>query len=226
MMAAKKVYAAITAVTAELATSGIAKQRTNAQDGYTFRGIDDIYNALSPLLARHRLCILPRILERSCAERRASNGDPLSHVTIRAAFEFIAAEDGSKHVVETYGEAMDQGDKATAKAMSAAYKYAAMQTFCIPTDGDNDADASTRRPRALPESELPPVEGWADWAANFRQVAEGCLTPDALARLQATYRDKLRLLSKAEPTLYAELGEVIRTRRAAVAVPAPQKAAA
>ena len=27
--------------------------------------------------------------------------------------------------------------------MSAAYKYAAMQAFCIPTEGDNDADAHT-----------------------------------------------------------------------------------
>jgi hypothetical protein len=38
---------------------------------------------------------------------------------------------------------MDSGDKATNKAMSAAYKYAALQTFCIPTEGDNDADAVT-----------------------------------------------------------------------------------
>src|SRR5690606_19364534 len=41
------------------------------------------------------------------------------------------------------GEAMDSADKATNKAMSAAYKYAAFQTFCIPTEGDNDADATT-----------------------------------------------------------------------------------
>jgi hypothetical protein len=27
--------------------------------------------------------------------------------------------------------------------MSAAYKYACMQTFCIPTQGDNDAEATT-----------------------------------------------------------------------------------
>jgi hypothetical protein len=38
---------------------------------------------------------------------------------------------------------MDSGDKATNKAMSAAYKYAAFQAFSIPTESDNDADAST-----------------------------------------------------------------------------------
>jgi hypothetical protein len=55
----------------------------------------------------------------------------------------VAAEDGSKHTVVTVGEAMDSGDKASNKAMSAAYKYAAFQTFCIPTEGDNDADSTT-----------------------------------------------------------------------------------
>ena len=43
---------------------------------------------------------------------------------------------------------MDSGDKATNKAMSAAYKYAALQTFCIPTEGDNDADATTHEVKA------------------------------------------------------------------------------
>lgn len=60
---------------------------------------------------------------------------------LRAVQALIA--EGSVHTVCTYGEAMDSADKATNKAMSAAYKYAAFQTFCIPTEGDNDADATT-----------------------------------------------------------------------------------
>jgi hypothetical protein len=67
----------------------------------------------------------------------------LFYVTVEAEFDFVSSQDGSKHTVKTYGEAMDSGDKATNKAMSAAYKYAAFQTFCIPTEGDNDADAHT-----------------------------------------------------------------------------------
>jgi hypothetical protein len=58
-------------------------------------------------------------------------------------FAFVSVSDGSTHIVKTYGEAMDSADKATNKAMSAAYKYACLQTFCIPTEGDNDADATT-----------------------------------------------------------------------------------
>jgi hypothetical protein len=60
-----EVYKAIAAVQGELATTGIAKTRKNQQgSGYMFRGIDDVYAALSPLLAKHGLCVIPRMTER------------------------------------------------------------------------------------------------------------------------------------------------------------------
>ena len=142
------VYKAINAVQADLAKTGIVKDRRNAQQGYNFRGIDDVYNALAPLLAKHGLCILPRILSRDSQERQTAKGGTLFYVTVEAEFDFVCAEDGSKHVVRTFGEAMDSGDKATNKAMSAAYKYAAFQAFAIPTESDNDADAHTHELKA------------------------------------------------------------------------------
>lgn len=140
---AQTVYGCIVAVSRELAQEGIAKGRSNAQQGYKFRGIDDVFNALAPLLAKHRLVILPRVLSRSVTERTTQKGGVLFYVTVEAEFDFVSAADGSIHTVKTFGEAMDSADKATNKAMSAAYKYAAFQTFCIPTEGDNDADAQT-----------------------------------------------------------------------------------
>lgn len=137
------VYKAICAVQSDLAKSGIGKDSTNTYDGYKFRGIDAVYNALSPLLAKHGLCILPRVLSRQRDERVSKKGDPVFYVTVEAEFDFVCAEDGSKHTIKTFGEAMDRGDKATNKAMSAAYKYAAFQAFAIPTEGDNDADSSS-----------------------------------------------------------------------------------
>ena len=132
-----KIYKAINAVQADLAISGISKDRKNAMQGYSFRGIDDVYNALSPLLAKHGLCILPRILNRICEERHTAKGGIIFYVTVEAEFDFVSAEDGSKHIVRTFGEAMDSADKATNKAMSAAYKYAAFQAFAIPTEGED-----------------------------------------------------------------------------------------
>ena len=137
------VYQAINAVQADLVKSGIGKDSTNTYDNYKFRGIDAVYNALSPLLAKHGLCVLPRMVSRICEERASQKGGALFYVTVEAEFDFVSAEDGSKHTVRTFGEAMDRGDKATNKAMSAAYKYAAFQAFAIPTEGDNDADAHT-----------------------------------------------------------------------------------
>jgi len=138
-----KVYEKIAAITAELSKVGISKDSKNQSQGYKFRGIDQVYLALSPLLARHALCILPRVTKREIVERQNKQGTALFYVTLTVEFDFVAAEDASRHTVITIGEAMDSGDKASNKAMSAAYKYAAFQAFCIPTEGDNDADATT-----------------------------------------------------------------------------------
>ncbi len=162
-----KVYQAIAAVQAELAKTGIAKSRKNKQgEGYMFRGIDDVYAALAPLLAAHKLCVIPRVMQRDIAERTSSKGNPLFYVTVHAEFDFVSAEDGSKHTAATFGEAMDSGDKATNKAMSAAYKYAAFMTFAIPTEGDNDADASTH------DVAVSVPTGYAEWLADFEATAD------------------------------------------------------
>lgn len=143
-----KVYQCIKNVMAELGKEGITKNRKNQQQGYNFRGIDDVYNSLSHALSLHGLVVLPRVLSREVTERVTAKGGAIFYVVVEVEFDFVCAEDGSKHTVKTYGEAMDSADKATNKAMSAAYKYAAMQAFCIPTEGDNDADAHTHDVKA------------------------------------------------------------------------------
>ncbi|MFV8862659.1 ERF family protein [Serratia fonticola] len=134
-METKAVYKAISAVAAELAEQGIKKSKQQgSQVNYAFRGIDAVYNALAPALVKHKLLILPRCTERTSCERTSKSGGALFYITVRVEFDFISTEDGSIHTVVTYGEAMDSGDKATNKAMSIAYKYAAFQAFCIPTE--------------------------------------------------------------------------------------------
>lgn len=149
------VYAAIAEVSREMAERGIGKDRKNAQQGYSFRGIDDVYNALAVPMSRHGLVVMPRVISRECTERQSAKGGALFYVVLRVEFDFVSAKDGSRHTVSTYGEAMDSADKATNKAMSAAYKYAAMLTFCIPTQGsDNDADATTHEVAPLDQQML------------------------------------------------------------------------
>ena len=194
------VYKAINAVQADLAKEGITKNRKNQQQGYNFRGIDDVFNALSPLLARHGLCILPRILTRHCDERQSKNGGVMSYVTVEAEFDFVCASDGSRHVVRTFGEAMDSADKATNKAMSAAYKYAAFQAFAIPTEGDNDADAHTPQPapkqqppRQAPQPAAPNPLITDSQRNHLMAIYGGAPRADRLA-------DANEILRKASPT--------------------------
>jgi hypothetical protein len=163
-----KVYEKIAAVTAELSKIGISKDSKNQSQGYAFRGIDAVYGALSPLLSKHGLCILPRVTDRQVIERQNRQGTALFYVTLTVEFDFVAAEDGSKHTVITVGEAMDSGDKASNKAMSAAYKYAAFQAFCIPTEGDNDADSQTHEVAAATID--PIVEAAVQMSANIQEL--------------------------------------------------------
>jgi len=172
-----KVYQAINAVQAELARTGISKTQTNTQGaGYKFRGIDNVFNAISPVLASHGLCILPRMLTRTCVERLSNKGGNLFYVTVEAEFDFVSAEDGSKHTVKTFGEAMDSGDKATNKAMSAAYKYAALQAFAIPTEGDNDTENQTHE--VLPIEKVPLAPPRLEGA--IKQIKAGNYTIETL----------------------------------------------
>lgn len=134
------VYRAINLVQADLVKIGLGKDQKNKFDNYMYRGIDGLYNALGPLLAKHGLCVLPRVLSRESTERKSDKGKALFYVVVDVEFDFVAASDGSKHTVRMFGEAMDRGDKATNKAITAAYKYAAFQAFAIPTEGTPDAD--------------------------------------------------------------------------------------
>lgn len=181
------VYKAIGNVSEEL-LAGISKGKKNQQQGFMFRGIDDVYNALAPALVKHGLVILPRIIERTVTERATQKGGVLFYVVVKAEFDFVAVEDGSKHTVVTFGEAMDSGDKATNKAMSIAYKYAAFQAFCIPTEETAiDADATVHY--VAQQQSKPQLSAIDDrvGAAIDRWLSEGLAAEHIIERLGTKY---------------------------------------
>src|SRR6476620_1045948 len=224
-MSAPSVYAAINAVTAELATNGIAKSRTNEVDDYKYRSIDDVLDRLAPLLAKHKLCVLPRALERTVAERSDELNHLLLHVALRVEFTLTSVEDGTSHTVEAFGEALDGGDKATAKAMSAAYKAAMVQTFCIPVSGAEDADRTSHRLR--PKTHSPePLEGWPQWCLDIEDIVSLCESEQAISTVQERNRDLLKALAREQPQLYAELGQAFVSRREVLGARAPARKAA
>jgi hypothetical protein len=211
-MAAPSVYAAINAVMAELTRNGIAKTHLNQVDDYMYRSVDDVLDRLAPLLAQKRLCILPKVLERTAVERSDEGSQLLTHVAIRMRFKLVSVEDGSCHCVETFGEALDASDKATTKAMSAAYKSAMIQTFCIPVSGSDDPDQSGPRIAARTHASEP-VQGWEQWARDIEDIVSVCETEQALGVVQERNRELLKGISRERPDFYRQLGEAFSNRR-------------
>lgn len=135
------IYKALAGVIADVGS--VAKDKVNRQQGFKFRSIDDVYNALHPALAKNKVVIIPRVLERKCeVVGKTKNGTDMIKVICKVKFG-LYAEDGSNEEAIIYGEGIDTGDKATNKAMAIAYKYACFQVFCIPTEDMVDPDAES-----------------------------------------------------------------------------------
>lgn len=145
-----KIFEAIPKIMAEV--DPIKKNRTNTQgSGYKFRGIDDVYQALQAILAKHGVFTVPTVLEERSEERTSRSGGTLVYRILKMQFTFYA-DDGSSFSSVVLGEGMDSGDKASNKAMSVAHKYALLQVFCIPTDEAKDPEHETHfvAPRTQP----------------------------------------------------------------------------
>jgi hypothetical protein len=198
------VYQAISAVTATMAKEGLAKSRANAQQGYKFRGIDDLYNAISGHLAANQLCMLPRVMTRDVVERQTKTGGLLIYTTLLVEFDFVSSKDGTRHTICTVGEAMDSGDKSANKAMSAAMKYACLVAFQIPTEGDNDADGTTHevtaaKKRINPASVVAAQSDDVDKAvAGYIEQVEGAGDLKALMAIYATAQTDSALPASAK----------------------------
>lgn len=120
----------------------IGKNQKNAQQGFKFRGIDDVMNELHGLFAEHEVLILPNVIKTETIEKVNNKGTLLFYVKADIEFTFVTT-DGSNVKAYITGEAMDSGDKATNKAMSIALKYALLQMFLIPTEEPKDPDGES-----------------------------------------------------------------------------------
>lgn len=116
----------------------IGKYNENTQQGYLFRGIDDLYNELHRLFAKHGLFCIPEVLGSPIREERTSKSNSvIIYSILDIKFTFYAL-DGSSVYSVMRGEAMDSGDKASNKAATAALKCTLLQLFMIPTKEQKD----------------------------------------------------------------------------------------
>jgi hypothetical protein len=136
--AAPQIYALLSKVMAEV--KAVGKTGVNQQQGYNFRGIDAVVNALGPAMRLHGVVPVPKVKKVDYRETMTTGNKPTREVTVQVRYRFYAP-DGSHVDADVIGESLDQSDKGSAKAMSVAYRIALLQVFALPTD-EPDPDAS------------------------------------------------------------------------------------
>jgi hypothetical protein len=183
----------------------IGKTGENEVDGYKFRKIDDVYNKLQPILAKHSVFFVPSIS--SSSEEKILTEDGSSRVRVKLTVKYrIFADDGSFIDAVTQGEAIDQSDKATNKALTAAFKYLLIQVFCIAIEGQPDADDSS--PKLTFANEKTPAKKKADFKIGDGKYRGQLVSEIPPAELNS-YLRKMEKAIKGEgrnpPKWFAEL---------------------
>ncbi len=163
------IYESITAIMGEGYT--ITKDKKNQQQGFKYRGIDDVMNTFFPLLSKHKVFCVPEVLEFTREERQTNKGGNLIYSILKTKYTFYA-EDGSSVSAVVIGEGMDSGDKASNKALAIGMKYAMFQVFCIPTEEMIDPDATTPEP-SVPKKEAPKSYVCADCGKPITDLMSG-----------------------------------------------------
>ena len=175
----------------------IGKEKRNQQQGFMYRGVDDVYNAVNPVLAKHELFMTSEVLEQNREERETAKGGRLVYTILKMRYT-IYASDGTSVSTEVIGEGMDSGDKSSNKAMSIAYKYALFQLLCIPTetvDPDSEVHPDVlpkgrqTTPRQTPAGTPAPAPRNAAPAAQVTQQATLPAQANTPAQAQETAED-------------------------------------
>lgn len=166
-------------------TGAIGKDKKNQQQGFKYRGVDDVMNALQPVFTEFMIFCTPRVIDVKREERTTKNGGAMTYTVVTVEYTFYAA-DGSSVSCVVCGEGMDSADKSTSKAMSIAFKYACFQLLCIPTEEtapDPDREYHEKLPKEQPETPpeivctkcgkpIPPVKGKDGVVKSPKDVAE------------------------------------------------------
>lgn len=215
------IYMAINAVMNEVGAVG--KNHKNDQQKYQYRGIDDVMTALAPAMQKHGVFVVPEVLT-IIREEKEGRSSKLLYSIVKVKYTFYAV-DGTFVTATVMGEGMDSGDKATNKAMSAAFKYALLQTFCIPTDelvdSEKDSPEVVKKPMAKGDGFVPIPRAEGDLTISgeamsrlITKCAEDKVHPQKLCALYGVQELK-EMTSKQFAQICQEWTKVIKKECAA-----------
>lgn len=154
----------------------VRKDQINQHQRFNFRGVDAVVNAASPAFRRHGIVVAPTVLEKELHETKTAKGAVMANVYLTVRYDFYGPR-GDSISATVASESFDSGDKATAKAMSVAFRTALLQTLALPTDEIDDPDhvtyeragaapTPTRREAEAPDL-TPPSPGQVDQLASL-----------------------------------------------------------
>jgi hypothetical protein len=171
------IYSALVKVMKDV--GAVKKGERNKSQGYVFRGVDAVVNAVYPAFVEHGISVQPNV--RSFEYGTVEVGKDrtvMGHARVIVEYTFTSAEDGSAVTASAAGEAFDSGDKATPKAMSVALRTALLQSLMLPTD-DPEPDASSYE-RAEPVDPIVMARGTvaAAWTANRGELDKDAVEKD------------------------------------------------
>lgn len=139
------VLAALSRVMADV--QAVRKGDRNQQQGFNFRGIDAVVNAVGPALREHGVVVVPLVEDVQHEAYTTKNGAQMRNTTVKIRWRFYGPQ-GDHIEAVTLGEASDAGDKSVSKAHSVAFRTALLQSLCIPTDEpDPDSAVYERAPQ-------------------------------------------------------------------------------
>lgn len=203
------IHKAMVAIAKQISEQGIGKTRKNTQQGYNFRGVDEVMQAFAPILAENNVFVCPKFSNREVVERQTKQGGAIFYTVMEGEFTFMHEDGSSITVGPFYGEAMDTGDKSHNKAMAVAFKYAMFQTFCVPLEGVTGGDADLQTHEVQPYTGKPmdgvwdgatmadreKVEGWRVTVSEYAEMEDYRGAHEFLDSLSLEHEDKLRLWS-------------------------------
>lgn len=205
------IYDALSRVMA--AVQAVRKGDRNNEQGYNFRGIDAVVNAVGPALREHGVLVVPEVLEVGYRDVQTSRGKPSRECTVKVRYRFHGpAGDYIDAVVP--GESMDFGDKGAAKAMSVAFRIALLQALAIPTDEpehEPDAHSYERAERREPSPRSVALRMAASDATTAEELREvwdrtnaagkaGEITAEEVSQIRAHITSRGEEVAKAAPT--------------------------
>ena len=123
---------------------------------YSFAGEAAIIGVLHQAMAKHGVTVTPTAVETVAREAyQTAKGGSMNRVILKMTYTFTHALSGDTRQAVSMGEAADSGDKATAKAMTIAFKYALRQSFMLETGDDPDTTPSAEVQRASAPTQAP-----------------------------------------------------------------------